>query len=205
MANNSGRKRRFGATRQLPSGRWQIRYPDPVTKQLRPGEKTFATKTDAEVALSVIEADMVRGKWSDPDSGKITLTEYSDTWIKERQLAATSRDRNEGVLRLHILPKLGASGLNEISTPRIRSWRAGLLESGVGAPTVVKAYQILRAIMNTAVDDGDAAFRDEAAWEAGGGAEAVGDLFDAQETFGHGTPSRWLLCAPAAMRSAAGE
>jgi len=154
MANNSGRKRRFGATRQLPSGRWQIRYPDPVTKQLRPGEKTFATKTDAEVALSVIEADMVRGKWSDPDSGKITLTEYSDTWIKERQLAATSRDRNEGVLRLHILPKLGASGLNEISTPRIRSWRAGLLESGVGAPTVVKAYQILRAIMNTAVDDG---------------------------------------------------
>lgn len=43
--------------------------------------------------------------------------------------------------------------LSEITTPQIRRWRASLLESGVGEPTVAKAYQILRAIMNTAVDD----------------------------------------------------
>ena len=154
MANNSGRKRRFGAARQLPSGRWQIRYPDPVTKQLRPGEKTFATKADAEIALSVIEADMVRGKWSDPEAGKVNFREYAETWFKERDYASTTRGRNGNVLHLHILPKLGDLTVGEISTPRIRRWRSELLESGVGAPTVVKAYQILRAMLNTAVDDG---------------------------------------------------
>ncbi|MFD5336799.1 tyrosine recombinase XerC [Streptomyces hawaiiensis] len=34
-----------------------------------------------------------------------------------------------------------------------RSWRGRLLAAGLGEPTVVKAYQLLRAQMNTAVDD----------------------------------------------------
>lgn len=35
----------------------------------------------------------------------------------------------------------------------MRAWRTRLLADGVGEPTVVKAYQLLRAILNTAVDD----------------------------------------------------
>ncbi|MER7704806.1 hypothetical protein ABTX81_18180 [Kitasatospora sp. NPDC097605] len=35
----------------------------------------------------------------------------------------------------------------------MRSWRSALLEDGAGEPSVVKAYQLLRAIMNTALDD----------------------------------------------------
>ena len=37
-------RRRFGSVRQLRSGRWQIRYPDPGTGLLRPGEKTYPTR-----------------------------------------------------------------------------------------------------------------------------------------------------------------
>lgn len=154
MANNRGRKRRFGAVRQLPSGRWQIRYPDPETKALRSGERTFPTKRDAEITLSAIEADMVRGTWVDPDRGKVRLRDYAEAWFRERDYASTTRGRNGGVLRLHILPKLGDLAIGEIDTARVRSWRAGLLEAGVGEATVVKAYQILRAMLNTAVDDG---------------------------------------------------
>ncbi|SOD76772.1 hypothetical protein SAMN06272781_4627 [Streptomyces sp. 1222.2] len=35
MANKKGRRRSFGSVRQLPSGRWQVRYRDPETGQLR--------------------------------------------------------------------------------------------------------------------------------------------------------------------------
>ncbi|MEU1622685.1 tyrosine-type recombinase/integrase [Streptomyces sp. NPDC005722] len=44
--------------------------------------------------------------------------------------------------------------LRDITTPQVRRWRTTLLDQGVGGATVAKAYQILRAIMNTAVDDG---------------------------------------------------
>jgi integrase len=36
----------------------------------------------------------------------------------------------------------------------MRKWRKKLLDSGVGAVTVAKAYRLLKSIMKTAVDDG---------------------------------------------------
>ncbi|WP_229894996.1 tyrosine-type recombinase/integrase [Streptomyces galilaeus] len=40
-----------------------------------------------------------------------------------------------------------------MTTARVRGWRGKLLAAGIGEPTVVKAYQLLRALMNTDVDD----------------------------------------------------
>ncbi|MFJ8470410.1 tyrosine-type recombinase/integrase [Kitasatospora sp. NPDC094011] len=153
MANNRGNRRRFGSVRKLPSGRFQIRYPDPVTGQMRPGEETYPTKTDAEVALTLIEADITREQWTDPDAGKVKFGDFADEWLKDRKLEETTRERYEGVLRLHIKPALGGKFISEISAARVRTWRTRLLEAGVGEPTVVKAYQLLRGIMTTAVDD----------------------------------------------------
>ncbi|KAB2973265.1 site-specific integrase [Streptomyces sp. SS1-1] len=152
MANNQGRRRRFGSVRQLKSGRWQARYRDPNTGQLRGAEETYATKTDAEVALAHIEADITRGQWNDPDAGKVHFGEYATAWLKDRKLAARSRERHESVIRLHLLPTFGERALSSITTAQVRAWRTKCLER-TGEPTVVKAYQIMRAILNTAVDD----------------------------------------------------
>ncbi|MBP0452069.1 site-specific integrase [Kitasatospora sp. RG8] len=154
MANSKGNRRRFGSVRQLKSGRWQARYRDPLTGQIRPAEETYETKTDAEIALSVIEASIVTDEWSDPDAGKVVFGGFADRWLKERDLEDTTRERYEGVLRLHIQPTFGARLVSDITPPRVRTWRTRLLEVGVGEPTVVKAYQLLRSIMTTAVDDG---------------------------------------------------
>lgn len=153
MANRKGNRRRFGSVRQLKSGRWQVRYRDPVTGQLRSAEQTYETKTDTEVALAHIEADISRGQWDDPDKGAVSFAEYADAWLRDRKLAHRSRERNEAVIRLHIKPTFGAGTLADVTTARVRAWRGNLLAAGVGEPTLVKANQILRAMMNTAVDD----------------------------------------------------
>ncbi|MFF9687283.1 tyrosine-type recombinase/integrase [Streptomyces sp. NPDC014623] len=153
MTNKKGIRRRFGSVRQLRSGRWQARYRDPATGQLRSAEQTYATKTDADVALTHIEADISRGQWEDPDKGVVPFTTYADAWLRDRKLADRSRERNEAVIRLHITPTFGSGSLADVTTSRVRAWRGKLLAAGVGEPTVVKAYQVLRAIMNTAVDD----------------------------------------------------
>jgi hypothetical protein len=56
-------RRRFGAIRKLPSGRFQARYRAPDGLERRAPE-TFDTKTDAEVWLTRIEADLIRGTGS---------------------------------------------------------------------------------------------------------------------------------------------
>lgn len=43
--------------------------------------------------------------------------------------------------------------LREVTEAAVRRWRKDLLDAGVGQSSVAKAYRLLRAILNTAVDD----------------------------------------------------
>ncbi|WP_406168510.1 tyrosine-type recombinase/integrase [Streptomyces sp. NBC_00996] len=152
MANTKGRRRRFGSVRKLPSGRFQARYRGP-DGLMRTADTTFATQTDADRWLVKQEAKILDDDWTNPDV-KIVFGDFAESWLKDRDYAATTRERNTGVLNRHILPTFRAVALREITTPQVRRWRTDLLDAGVGPATVSKAYQVLRAIMNTAVDDG---------------------------------------------------
>lgn len=148
-----GRRRRFGAIRQLPSGRYQVRYPGP-DGLLRPADQTFPTHADAAIWLSVVEADMVRGVWFDLDAGRVAVGDYAERWIAERPgLSARTITLYSGLLRLHVEPSLGRYDLVDLTPARIRAWRKGLLDGGLGEVTVAKCYRFLRAVLNTAVDD----------------------------------------------------
>ena len=57
-------------------------------------------------------------------------------------------------MRQHVLPTFGHRPIGSIREPGVRAWRHALLASGVSAVTVAKAYRLLKAILNTAVDDG---------------------------------------------------
>jgi integrase len=49
---------------------------------------------------------------------------------------------------------LGSRTLADIKEPHVRRWRKSLLDAGVSAVTAAKAYRLLKAVPNTAVDDG---------------------------------------------------
>jgi integrase len=153
MAGNAkGRKRRFGSVRRLPSGNYQARYTGP-DGLMRKAPHSFATKRAAEGWLVETEAETLRGEWLDPDAGKVTLGEYTDRWLRERDLKARTRQEYERHVRLHVRPFLGARPLSEITPQRVRAWRADRLEAGIGKSTVAKTYRILHAVFATAVDD----------------------------------------------------
>jgi integrase len=138
----------------LPSGRWQARYkgPDGID---RPAPRTFAAKADAERWLTLTEAEIVRGEWLNPDRGRVPFADYAKAWVAERpNLRPKTKQLYEGLVRLHLSPVLGTLVVQEITEPRVRKWRKTLLDSGVGDVTVAKAYRLLKAILNTAVDDG---------------------------------------------------
>ncbi|WP_326597861.1 tyrosine-type recombinase/integrase [Streptomyces sp. NBC_01803] len=151
MANGKGKRRRFGAIRKLPSGRWQARYPGP-DGVMRPADRTFETSGDADDWLAEKRTELRRGEWHDPDAGAVNFAEYAVQWVDERDLAATTEELYRRLLRLHVLPTFGGLDLDEITPPRVRTWRAELLKA-TGATTVAKCYRLLKAIMETAVDD----------------------------------------------------
>src|SRR4051794_40827601 len=82
MPNRDGH-RRFGNVRRRESGRWQARYPGP-DGVLRSAPETFARKGDAERYLTMVEAQMARQEWIDPEGAKIRLSDYAERWIAQR-------------------------------------------------------------------------------------------------------------------------
>lgn len=150
--NLRGRKRRFGSVRKLPSGNYQARYTGPDGLP-RKAPHSFETKRAAEQWLVETEAELLQGAWLDPDAGSISFSEYAARWVKDRDLKPRTREEYERHLRLHVNPYLGDQALNEVTAPRIRNWRTGRLDDGVGKSTVAKTYRILHAIFATAVDD----------------------------------------------------
>ncbi|MEU6411013.1 site-specific integrase [Microbispora sp. NPDC046933] len=152
MANKDGH-RRFGNIRKLPSGRYQIRYPGP-DGQMRSGSETYERKGDAERALSLVEAQIIKGEWTDPDRGKVKLRDYAENWISQRPgLRPRTVDLYTWLLKKHITPYLGGAQLGKLSTAMIRQWRADLLGNGVSVSVAAKAYRLLRAVLMTAAEE----------------------------------------------------
>ncbi|WP_326797285.1 site-specific integrase [Streptomyces sp. NBC_01808] len=152
MVRRKPRKRRFGSVRKLPSGRFQARYTAP-DGLIRTAPETFRTKTDADLWLSETEADISREEWTDPWAGDIPFGEYAARWVAERGLAPTTAELYRRLLRTHLSPTFGGTPINGITPVAVRSWRADRL-GATGATTVAKAYRLLKAVMQTAVEDG---------------------------------------------------
>jgi len=124
----------------------------------RPAPDTFTTKTDAEIWLTLKEAEIRKGDWLDPDAGAVSFEQYAKSWVAERpNLRPKTVQLYEYLLRLHLVPVLSALGVFTVADVKegtVRKWRKKLLDSGLSSVTVAKAYRLLKAIMNTAVDDG---------------------------------------------------
>jgi integrase len=145
--------RRFGNVRPLPSGRYQASYLGP-DGQRRYAEETFERKSDADRALSLFEAQMIQGEWTDPQRAKVKLGDYAAAWIAQHpRLRPRSADQYRWLLRKHIAPRLGDVPIGKLSTAMIREWRASLLAGGVSVSVAAKAYRLLRAVLMTAVDE----------------------------------------------------
>jgi len=144
------KRRRFGNVRQLPSGRWQVRYRGP-DGQLRSLPRTFEAKRDAERTLSVIETQLIQDDWTDPKRGAVKLTGYAEQWITERPgLRPSTAQLYRRLLATYVVPHLGEVPLNKITPALVREWRATLIAGGLSQTVAAKAYRLLRAILMTA-------------------------------------------------------
>jgi integrase len=134
------------------SYRYDVRYRTPAGT---PRKKTFKRRKDADRYANTVEADKVRGAFVDPRAGRITLTTYAAEWIEHRPaLRPRTVELYESLLRLHIESTFGRVELAQIGTADVRAWHAKLIKADrPGATTVAKAYRLLRAILNTAVED----------------------------------------------------
>jgi hypothetical protein len=93
--------------RQTSRGvRYDVRYREPGGK---PRVKTWRRRADAERFARQVEVDKDRGLFIDPALARTTVAEVAARWLASNPgKRGGSWQRDEIVVRLHILPELGA-------------------------------------------------------------------------------------------------
>lgn len=154
MPNNKGRRRRFGSIRATSLGEFQASYLGPDGRRHFAPHR-FKRQRDADRWLAHAEALIVAGDWTDPERARVTLADYAEQWITQRPaLRPRTIDLYRWLLRRHVVPYIGTVALGSLTPATIRQWRADLLsEHGVSETMAAKAYRLLRAVLNTAVEE----------------------------------------------------
>ena len=135
--------------RKLPSGRFQASYWNEGVRHI--GEDTFPTKADAFAYLSTIETDMRRGSWIDPEAGRKMFADLAHAWLASNPAKRSSTmQRDEAIVRNHLLPALGSASIGSITRIRIQDL-VNAWTTDRAARTVRRQFDVLRAIFAYAV------------------------------------------------------
>jgi integrase len=159
VTRGTGRKDRqtgtFGSVDKLATG-YRARYFGPDGRRYK-APTLFLTKREARAWLSLRQAEIVRKAWEPPGADeqpvpKLTFTDYSKTWMAQRDLKDRTREHYEKLLEDHITPNFGTLPIASITADDVRAWHAKL---GTKTPTLrAHCYGLLRTIMGTALSDG---------------------------------------------------
>jgi integrase len=102
--------------------------------------------------LTRTEFSLDNGSYINPDRSKVTVGEEADDWLDAKlDLAPKTRDRYEGIIRAHILPRWGKVPLASVTHGDVQRWLARL---DVAPATVRKVHRVLSMVLAYAVKDG---------------------------------------------------
>ncbi len=133
-------------------GKWVVDYRDSWGRRRW---VTCRTRRAADIlcAGKKLEAQQATRPAIDPD---ISVSKYSDRWLA--LIRATVRRRTaesyQQSLDLHLIPALGEIKIRQLPKGRIKTLLAEKLNGGLARNTVRIIHATLRAMLNSAVDDG---------------------------------------------------
>jgi integrase len=136
--------------RKLDGGRWQARYRDTDRKERA---HNFRTKAEAQRWIDEQTADLVRGDWRDPRSGRMTVGDLAETWYATTAaLKPSTRLSYRSLLDRWIVPRWGAAEVRRLQHGAIAAWAAEVTAEA-SASTTRKVLGVLRGILELAVRD----------------------------------------------------
>ncbi|WP_101257927.1 tyrosine-type recombinase/integrase [Streptomyces barkulensis] len=132
--------------------RYRARYvaPDGTEKSQSFPDKA---KRKAEAWLAKIGADLARGDYVDPASGRVTFREYVADWIKTQTTDPATRGSVEMRLRLHAVPYLGSRTMGTIQPSHLRLWMRQMEDAGLSPAYRRVIFAHVSTVFTAAVED----------------------------------------------------
>lgn len=138
------------AYRKLPSGKWQatVRLPDG-----RRVTQTDPLKSVVREWATQVEVEARRGTWRDPRQTVETVGDWHKRWSAGRVVEDETARADESSWRLHLRPTFERRPLREVTRSEVAAWVKERVEADVGPSAIRRALNLLKALLEGAVDD----------------------------------------------------
>ena len=128
---------------------WRVKYRLPSGIEI--SESGFETKAAALTWGRDQEARIREGRWTDPNAGKLTVSEWIDRWLAIQDVGISTVDHRDYLLRRFIRPTWDETPLHSLSTEEITRWENALpARTGVSPRTARAARTLLGTILGDA-------------------------------------------------------
>jgi len=115
-----------------------------------PKEKN--TKAEAKRVGRLLLNELEAGTFVEPTD--VTVAEYLESWLADvvcHQVGARTRDRYEGIVRTHLIPRLGAVKLSALRPDQVQRCYSDMMKGGLQPASVHKAHVVLHGSLRQAV------------------------------------------------------
>ena len=99
---------------------WRVKYKLP--SGIETSESGFETKAAALTWGRDQETRIREGRWTDPNAGKITVSQWIDRWMTLQDVGISTVETREYLIRRFIRPSFGACELGSLTTEDITRW-----------------------------------------------------------------------------------
>jgi integrase len=142
-------KRKLKNGRTVYRVRWRI-----GGRGTREQVRSFDRRVDAERFETEMRRRKQLGELATIKRSRVTLDEFAREWWQRyasTELARKTQERYAAMWDLHVLPRLGAVQLSELTPGIVDAFQAELRSAGIGEPTIRKTLALLQAICREAV------------------------------------------------------
>jgi integrase len=144
--------------RKLPSGAWQWSL---YTGEVAEGKRVRISGTQPTQVMAKVALKRARSELPEAGSERAqvwTIEEWLTSWFGEHQhrIEWTTAKRYEGIIRLHLIPHLGARRVDELTARHIDQMLAHTTTSpkkvgSVSVPASKRSRQQIRSVLNIAL------------------------------------------------------
>jgi hypothetical protein len=136
-----------GSLYRRKDGRWVGQYEAEGKRRYVYGKDRESVRARLTKALADRDAGLVF------DSRNLTVSEYAPLWLDSIREAVGPRTwkRHEELTRLHVIPRLGSTGLDKLNALQVQSLYREKLDAGLSPTTVRKIHATLYKALKQAV------------------------------------------------------
>jgi integrase len=132
--------------------RYRPHFRDPSGREVT---KAFDRKIDAQRWLDEQTVALVRGNYVHPQAGRVTVGEWSESWLAGRShLKPKTLASYQSLLSTRVLPTWGRVPLSKVGHSDVVAWVAGMRSKGLSASRTRQAYHLMTSMLDAAVRDG---------------------------------------------------